>query len=173
MDVRRAGLGLVVAFVAGASAGSCKYRQGEEFNEQAAEYICRAVTECDNAIRTGEDLVQGHDGCKLELMNALDECDAHCEYHPASARSCISDLKTSSECRRDPARTKACERVYTNCDEDFFDRDICTLDVPTCAVSRGAGDPGWAVFSVGLGLWAIGRRRRRFFGPTSPRCYGR
>ena len=160
MNLRRVGLCFFVTFVAGLAAGSCKYRQGEEFNEKAAEYICRAVTECDNDIRTGEDLVQGHEGCKLELMNALDECDAHCDYHPASARNCIADLETSSECRRDPARTKSCERVYTDCDEDFFDRDMCKLDVPTCAVSRSGGDPRWGGLVLALGLWGLRRRRR-------------
>jgi len=148
----------VLAFAAGVVAGSCKYRQGEEFNEQAAEYICRAVTECDNAIRTGENLVDGHDGCKLELMNALDECDAHCEYSPAAAGSCMTDLKTSSKCRRDPGRAKACQRVYTNCDEDFFERNMCKLDVPTCAVSRAGYAGRGCVLAL---LLALGARRRR------------
>lgn len=169
MHQRRAGLVLFIAFVAGIGAGSCKYRQGEEFNEQAAEFICRAVTECENDIRTGEDLVQAHEGCKLELMNMLDACDANCEYNPTAARTCVSDLETSSKCKRDPARAKSCERVYTNCDEDFFERDMCRLDVPTCAVSRGGGDPSWVLLSLGLGLVAVGRRRGRFFGPSSTR----
>lgn len=167
MDWRE--VGVLVGIAAGLS--GC-YRDSDDFNAQAAEYICQYNdddrsepfldrTEPLDDPQSSTPDYEAFNGpyCEAKVEENLASCSAECDYSPRKARRCLRKLKRGV--RRDrynDSNYAVCDRVY-DCDADASGDVLsqCRITTQTCAVGEHPPPPAFLALAC-LGLWV--RRRR-------------
>lgn len=154
---------------------ACRMQDPEDFNQQAAELVCRYNEECihepgdpvDDVLN--DDAFQYGDGpaCEPDFLEAHEDCPIQCEYDRRQAVKCLRNLeKMIKNCDITENKMNPCQDVF-NChdsqDQGLIDRCGFEVTSETCLCTTDAsrtGDFGLLAF-FGAGLLGLRRRRRR------------
>ena len=166
MDSRALGLGVAAMLCV----SGC-YRDSDDFNAKAADYICRYNDQdpdrpfLDHTPGLGDSLgvdPEPYSGpyCEDAVASDLTSCADACEYSARKARRCLRKLRRGV--RRESYNESAlsvCERVYTCPDAASVETyRSCRITTRGCAVGgRSGGTPLALLLFAGLFF----RRRRR------------